>query len=335
VGRCQNDPVDSRLDRYDAVSTRLAALSDRELLGCLPPVTAGFGGATGSMTVAGVPVFAKIVPLTDRERRHDGSTANLFALPTFYQYGVGSAGFGAWREIATHEMTTRWVLDGAYDGFPLLYHRRVVPWAPNPMPAPEVDRWVAHWDGSGAVRSRLEAIGRASAAVVLFLEHIPQTMDSWLAGSDAYLRVERDLRAGTAFLRSRGLIHFDAHFRNLLTDGERLYFADFGLALHSDFDLTAEERQFFDRHRDYDRAYTAAFLPRWLVHHLLGVPWWEVPAFLRGNSAGGLSPAAAGILARHRPVAVVFADFFEALEKVSKATPYPVEKLSALEPGGL
>jgi hypothetical protein len=28
-------------------------------------------GATGSMTVAGVPVFVKLVPLTDLERRHE------------------------------------------------------------------------------------------------------------------------------------------------------------------------------------------------------------------------------------------------------------------------
>lgn len=46
------------------------------------------------------------MPLTDVELRPENvrSTANLFGLPTFYQYGVGSAGFGARRELAVHLM---------------------------------------------------------------------------------------------------------------------------------------------------------------------------------------------------------------------------------------
>jgi hypothetical protein len=37
------------------------------------------------------------VPLTDLEQlpQHFMSTANIFGLPLSYQYGVGSAGFGA------------------------------------------------------------------------------------------------------------------------------------------------------------------------------------------------------------------------------------------------
>ncbi|MFI7135214.1 hypothetical protein ACIBQ1_56840 [Nonomuraea sp. NPDC050153] len=32
-------------------------------------------------------------------------------------------------------------------------------------------------------------------------------------------------------MNSRGLLHFDAHFENILTGGQRLYFADYGLAV--------------------------------------------------------------------------------------------------------
>ena len=60
--------------------------------------------------------------------------------------------------------------------------------------------------------------------------------------------VERKLDAGTAFMNARGLLHFDAHFDNILTDGQRLYFADYGLALSSRFDLSEDEATFFDRH---------------------------------------------------------------------------------------
>jgi tRNA A-37 threonylcarbamoyl transferase component Bud32 len=102
-----------------------------------------------------------------------------------------------------------------------------------------VDRWVKHWAHFPAVRCRLEAISEATATAALFMEHTPDTVDSWLiaqtaAGApgvdDAYAMVERELLAGVAFMGEQGLQHFGAHFRNLLTDGERLYFADFGLA---------------------------------------------------------------------------------------------------------
>jgi hypothetical protein len=60
----------------------------------------GIGGGAATLTVGGVPVFAKRIPLTDLERRpeHVRSTANLFGVPAFCQYGVGGPGFGAWRE---------------------------------------------------------------------------------------------------------------------------------------------------------------------------------------------------------------------------------------------
>jgi hypothetical protein len=68
-------------------------------------------------------------------------------------------------------------------------------------------------------------------------------------------RVERELLQVTSFLRGRGFIHFDAHFENLLTDGERLYVSDFGQALSSHFTLTAVESIFLSQHTDFDRSY--------------------------------------------------------------------------------
>ncbi|MFF8401556.1 hypothetical protein ACF06P_07965 [Streptomyces sp. NPDC015684] len=48
--------------------------------------------------------------------------------------------------------------------------------------------------------------------------------------------------------RAQGLLHFDAHFENILTDGRRLFFADYGLAISSRFELDKDEADFFDRH---------------------------------------------------------------------------------------
>ncbi|MFE6924525.1 hypothetical protein ACFVAV_26115 [Nocardia sp. NPDC057663] len=74
-----------------------------------------------------MPVFAKRVPLTERELAHRGSTANLFDLPVFCQYGIGGPGFNAWRELAANIVVTEGVLAGETQAFPMLYHWRVLP----------------------------------------------------------------------------------------------------------------------------------------------------------------------------------------------------------------
>lgn len=109
-----------RLRIHGAVSTGLALHSDRalrELVDAAAPIGVGIGGKSALLEVAGTPVFVKRIPLTDLERRpeHVRSTANLFDLPLFCHYGVGligGAGFGAWRELAVHTMTTNWALAG-------------------------------------------------------------------------------------------------------------------------------------------------------------------------------------------------------------------------------
>jgi len=93
------------------------------------------------------------------------------------------------------------------------------------------------------------------------------------------------LAHGTAFMSSEGFVHFDAHFANILTDGRLIYFADLGLALSSQFDLSAEETEFLASHRAYDHCYTASHL---LGHHLLDKvrDKMEYQVFLRDWIAG-------------------------------------------------
>lgn len=334
----------ARLAAYGRVSTHLSLLSDRrlgEVVAAADPLGAGIGGRSAELEVGGDRVFVKRVPLTDLEMRPENarSTANLFGLPVFYQYGVGSTGFGAWRELAAHAMTTGWVLGNEYEGFPLMYHWRVLPDSPPRGFADEfggVDGAVAHWEGSSAVRERLEAIGRSSASLVLFLEHVPQTLGAWLgerrghapAGGDGspYAWAEEALVRGADFMSSRGLVHFDAHFGNVLTDGRSVYFADFGLALSSGFELSRGEAGFLADHRAYDRCYVASHLLR---HHLPdGVRGHaEHGAFLRDWIAGArperVPPAIAAILDRHARAVVVLDGFHRRLLTESRRTPYP------------
>src|SRR3990167_3744778 len=157
---------ESRLEKYSIVSNRLACLSDMELNELLKTATqlsVGYGENV-TLNVDGIPVFIKKVPLTDLERKPENvrSTANIFNLPMFYQYGIGSAGFGAWRELAVNIMITNWVLTDQCENFPLMYHFRVLP---GSMPkvddakqAAKLEKDAAYWDNSSAVQDRLQAL---------------------------------------------------------------------------------------------------------------------------------------------------------------------------------
>ncbi|MFB7214346.1 protein kinase family protein [Streptomyces sp. NPDC056255] len=339
----------ARLTGYGTMSTRLSLLSDhrlREIVAAAAPLGSGIGGRSAELDINGTRVFVKRIPLTDTELRPENvrSTANVFELPMFYQYGVGSAGFGAWRELAVHTMTTNWVLGDEYAGFPLMYHWRVLPDSPPEGFTDEfggLEGAVAHWEGSPAVRDRLEAIGRSSYSLVVFLEHVPHTLAGWLAdhresavpgGGDGlpFRWVEEALMSGTAFMSSRGLVHFDAHFANILTDGRRLYFADFGLALSSRFDLSAGESNFLSDHLAYDHCYTASHL---LQYHLLdGVRGdTEREVFLHDWIAGRrpdhLPPEITAIIDRHARSTVVVDSFFRRLLTESKQTPFPAAEI--------
>ncbi|WP_141714722.1 protein kinase family protein [Micromonospora mirobrigensis] len=329
------------------MSAALSALDDvrfRAFVDAATPAGTGIGGRTARSTVDGVEVFVKQVPLTDLERQavHRGSTANVFGLPLYYQYGVGSTGFGAWRELAAQRLTTGWVLAGEASAFPLLHHWRALSAeASPPVPAAELDRSVRYWGGSAPVAERLRQLAAARARLVLVMEHLPYTVHEWLtarvaeggAVADAAIeRVAAGWTAAVADMRTRGMVHFDAHPLNVLTDGEGVYVADFGLALHPSFDLAADERRFLAAHRDFDRYDTARYLVNWLVAGLR--PGEDRAAAIRavmtGDPMSERSERAARIIRRYGPVAERMNDFYAALVNGPKTTPYPVEALARL-----
>lgn len=337
----------ARLAAHGAVSTSLALRSDRslrEFVDAGASLGAGIGGTTALLEVEGTRVFVKQVRLTDLERRpeHVHSTANLFGLPAFCHYGIGTIGgpgFGAWRELAAHTMTTNWVVAGDYEGFPLMYHWRVIPDSGRPLPEElaDVDRAVAYWGGGSAVRRRIEALQHSTASLVLFLEYIPQNLHDWLgvqigAGDEAAERacamVNDELKAGIAFMNACGLLHFDAHFENILTDGRRLFFTDYGLAISSRFDLTRDEADFFDQHRTYDQCYAVTHLVNWLSVALYGHTPEErrtfVNACAQGTPPKGVPASVAALLVRYAPVAAVMGNFYREFQQESREAPHPL-----------
>jgi hypothetical protein len=334
-------PLAARRARHGEVSTALALLSDRrlgELLDSARHLGTGIGGTTWLLEVAGGPVFVKRIALTDLERSR--TTADVFGLPAWAHYGVGSAAGGAWRELASHVMTSNWALTGRCANFLLLHHSRVMArHSRTPVSRAEIDQNAAFWHDDPAIRLRLEALADVSTDLVLFLEYVPQNLVEWLAGTgdDHIAVVERDLLAMTRFLGAQGLQHCDAHFANILADGERLFLTDFGLALSSRFELSPAEVRFMREHTSHDGCYVVTHLVNWVASKLsdAGRRGWPHPLdrneFVRRCAAGmavpELPPTAAAAVRRYAPIAVVINDFYFKLHGESRKTPYPIDDI--------
>jgi hypothetical protein len=337
-----------RIKLYSQLSTSLACLSNeklKQILADAKPMHEGIGGKSALISIDDTPVFVKKVPLTDLEKLPQSfmSTANLFDLPLGYQYGIGSAGFGAWRELATHIMTTNWVVTGECANFPIMYHWRILPSGLGDININywgNIEEYCQYWENSAAIRKRVEDLNKASAHIALFLEYVPQNLREWLsaqiAKSDdsagaAVAFVDKHLKATNKHMNARGLMHFDAHFENILTDGERLYLSDFGLALSSKFDLTPAETEFLKHHQSYDQACAAVNLIHCVITSLFGKEQWEIR--LREYLAGELGntlPVIAVMIKRYAPIALLMDELFQKLQKESKLTPYPAAQLEKL-----
>lgn len=236
----------------------LDTISDDELRALAPagaPST-GSWGASGPIEVGGSTLFAKRIPVTVLEAERWPSTANHFGLPLRYQYGVGSAGFGAAREASTWEQASGWVDDGRTHGFTSLLHQRLLPREGAAWTIPlGRDDYVARWDGDARIARFVEARADATHELWLVGEHLPHTAMAWLTGhQDRVDDLVAGVLAAVAVLREHELAHFDAHLGNVVVDeaGERFCLVDFGLASSPDLDLDAEERRFLAAHRHFD-----------------------------------------------------------------------------------
>ena len=246
----------------EAASTDyLARLSDAALVELAGGLSPGVWGSTGSITLGEQQVFAKRVPLTDLEVGRPYSTYNHFRLPTFYSYGVGSAGMGAWRELAGHQATT------GQPGFPLLLHHRVTATRCPLLPTPwGEDGYVAYWRSSPTISRYMDARRRAHHELWIILEHIPHPMVFWLMMHQEEIDDALEQLFGIlAALRRQGIVHFDAHLYNVVTDGRRCRLGDFGLVMASSFELTGAERAFLTRHTHYDIGVVLGYLGMMLL----------------------------------------------------------------------
>ncbi len=157
------------------------------------------------------------------------------------------------------------------------------------------------------------------------------------------------------FLQSRGIIHFDVHAGNLVTDGECVFLIDFGLVLDRDFELSDAERQFWQQHRRYDEATLLFELSAFLAARFMNLGTKQRAALAQrydldttnfGQIAKTISdnleeivelglmkllPETVELIVRYRPIVDLMATFFLKMRSGSKKT-YPFEhrKLSRL-----
>ena len=328
----------NRIADHASLADELQSWSDETLLQLLndariPKV----GHGTVSLPSDDTQIFAKLVPLTalERQRQNYQATGNCFQLPAYYQYRLGSCGFGAWRELETHRLTTQWVMSDQCPHFPLLHHWRVLPIAPTHYDD-RID--LQRWGNCEAIHHRVAAIAAATHSIVMFLEPYPLTLSQWFReqwshGADPMAiitMVESTLTAILAFINSQGLLHLDAHFDNILTDGQQLFLTDYGLALSNQFQLDAAERQFFKQHQNFDvcTALTS------LVHAIVSryddrQNWRQALQDLTSDNHGSDSVVPTNIRAYLKsslPLVMKMGDFYRQL-LADLNTPYPAAEL--------
>ena len=167
-----------RQQTYSRISSALVCMSNKQLEQMLAEgkvMHKGIGGTSLQIEIDNTLVFVKKVPLTDLELQPENymSTANIFNLPMCYQYGIGSTGFGAWRELAAHVMTTNWVITGQCPNFPIMYHWRILQDTDSKIISDEgqiaLDKDATYWENNASINSRLKAIALATHHIYLFL----------------------------------------------------------------------------------------------------------------------------------------------------------------------
>src|SRR5258707_952567 len=97
-GDMAKNRIELRRRRYFELSSLIAQIDNAQLR-CLFEASesrAGWG-RNHTIDLRGSKVFVKRVPVTDTELDNFFSTKNLYSLPTYYNYGVGSRGFW-WRK---------------------------------------------------------------------------------------------------------------------------------------------------------------------------------------------------------------------------------------------
>jgi len=270
--------MQDRLQNFHALSLDFAALGDAELMQLIAQTPGEHGwGCNHVISLNDRRVFIKRIPLTQRKYIDKFSLANTFDLPSFYNYGFGSAGLGVFRELYAHIATTQSLLAGGSAQVPLLFHYRIVDATTRADPLDEVAHCdsVKFWANSAQIDTYLRARHQAPYELVLCLEYLPHCLgfDSWFSTNthrideiaSAMFKTLKDFRA-------QGILHFDCQFHNILTDGTSFFLTDFGLSIPHRACLNDADKSFYNQHRFYPEAVFLASCSWHLTYQFLQLP---------------------------------------------------------------
>jgi hypothetical protein len=127
-------------------------------------------------------------------------------------------------------------------------------------------------------------------------------------------------------MRANGMIHFDAHPKNILFSGDQFYFTDYGLTTSSEFSLSSNEIEVFNTHQNYDIGFSSLILVYELLHFFIGENRNQISSLIQkaceGSRIETLPNEANSILERYSPVAKIMDEFFGKILK-NKMTPFP------------
>lgn len=330
-----------RVELYKELNGYFEKLEDGELVELLSTskqtLDEGWG-KTYVLEVNSTKVFIKEIPLTQREFDQKLSTKNIYKLPLFYQYGVGSAGFGVWRELKSLLKANEWVIEGECKNFPLTYHWRVLPRDSHEKKEFNLEKYHKYWGGSDEIKTFMQDRLVAPYRVIVIMEYIPYTVDDFInkkikdqdfINGNYVFEMYKKINKICEFMKANGMIHFDAHTRNILTDGTEIYFADFGLASSRDFELSEDEKVFFEKHTEYDK-YLSLYTLISSILYVLNPKIYDPKHLLEVVSKYTPSDKIKEFVIQHFEFFKAFVFFRKDLKTKIKKTSYPKETFESL-----
>ena len=209
-----------RKQKYFALNTKLSYLSDKDINELKKENETSGYGKNYIIILDGIKIFIKKIPLTKLEYNNQYSTANLYNLPAFYNYGFGSAGINCYRELLTHVKTTNWVLNDQIENFPLMYHYRIMENTKPLKVQTDINKYIKRWNNDENIKKYTLARDTAEYEIMICLEYFPYVLYDWIGkNTDRTELYIKQMMKTTKFLKEHNVIHLDAHDGNIVTDG--------------------------------------------------------------------------------------------------------------------
>lgn len=338
----------NRINKYYQINTKLSYVTDARMQKYLSTGSAKINGLRSNIIfeLDNDKIFCKKIRITKLEHDNMMNTSNMFDLPLYYNYGVGSEGINCFRELLVHIKTTNFVLDNKIENFPLMYHYRFIKDLTLVPDNKYIEENIAEWN-SDKVGTYLNAKYKAEYAILIFLEYIPLVVSKWLDTTiDKNILYVKQIIKIIKFLRENHLVHFDAHVDNILTDGKNIYLTDFGLAFDSKFKITDQEKKFYRKNTTYDYSQS---LSSGLINGLRSIFYDNYEKFEKKYNLGSddsvldvikilldniddiafelhINKKYINLVKKYKHIIIIFETFIDALIK-NKSTVYPNDKI--------